>query len=44
MIVISVKFKFEADKVEEAKASLIFDQNTTTAEDGCVSFRFYQDL
>ena len=44
MIVISVRFKIQADKIEEGKAAFIFSQNVTTAEDGCISFRLYQDL
>jgi quinol monooxygenase YgiN len=44
MIVISVRFKIQADKIEEGKAAFIFSQNVATAEDGCISFRLYQDL
>jgi quinol monooxygenase YgiN len=44
MIVISVKFKVEPNKIQQAKAAFVFRQNRSTAEDGCISFRFYQDL
>ena len=44
MILIKVIFTISADKVEEAKAAFISSQNAVVAEDGCVSFRLYQDL
>ena len=44
MIVIKVAFNVKDDQVEEARAAFLFYQDVASAEDGCISFRFYQDL
>ena len=44
MILIKVIFTISADIIEEAKAAFLSTQNAVVAEDGCISFRLYQDL
>lgn len=44
MIIIAGIFKFKADKLEEAKASLIATQTIANTEAGCRVYRFSQSL
>lgn len=44
MILIKVIFIFSPDNVEEAKAACVSTQKIVEIEEGCISFRFYQDL
>lgn len=44
MIIVAGTFKFKADKLEEAKASLIATQTISNTEDGCRVYRFSQSL
>jgi quinol monooxygenase YgiN len=44
MIAIKVILKIPADKIEEGKAAYISSQNKVVKEEGCLSFRMYQDI
>jgi quinol monooxygenase YgiN len=44
MILISGTVTVQADKIEEAKVAFIIMQDASTAEEGCISYRFFQDL
>lgn len=44
MIVISEIFRVKVDKIEEAKVAFVLAQDASSAEDGCISYRFFQDL
>lgn len=44
MILISGTVTVQADKIEEAKVAFIIMQDASAAEDGCISYRFFQDL
>lgn len=44
MIVVSGTIPMKADKVEEAKAVALIMQKATQLEDGCITYRFYQDI
>jgi quinol monooxygenase YgiN len=44
MIIISGTWTIQEDKLEEAKVAFILAQDASSAEDGCISYRFFQDL
>jgi len=44
LVLVTVRFTFQANKIEEAKTASIFRQARASEEDGCISFRMYQDL
>jgi len=44
MIVVSGTVPVRGDKLDEVKAVAIKMQDASSAEDGCITYRFYQDL
>lgn len=44
MIIIAGTAKIQDGKIDEVRAGCIQMQNETVKEDGCISYRFYQDL
>ena len=44
MIIVTGEFELPADKIEDARAAALEMMRETHKEDGCIHYRFYQDL